>query len=729
MNVYDFDDTIYNGDSTVDFYLYCLKKNKKVLKYIPKQIKGVFLYIIKRISKEELKEYFFSFLKEINTEKEVNSFWKSHKKHIKKWYLENQREDDVIISASPVFLLKPICEDLNIKNLIATETDPKTGKTIGKNCKGQEKVKKFKEVFKNKKIEKFYSDSKSDTPLAEIAKQAFIVDNDNIYDWKEDKKNKKNYIYNIILLISSISFFILNLSKKNMTHKALIILVFITILTYLLLYIKLGKKSFIKGFINTKISIKILSILSSIGIILYSGQVFLLRFNAISIKSLNIIIKNSQMPTICIILQVLSVPFCLIIYSKIYELIRNVLKKLYKNSSKTEKKIYVLFLILSIIGALFSYYNAKQLYFHKDQKLKYDIIYTSDSPYLIRENAWLNIRNAENDIRQPLFAVYASPFVAPVYTVIYPFIKTKEIVLPIGIEITQVLLLLLGSIALTHTISTKSNKRIIFFILFNSLYSTLLFQLVLEQYNVEFFWLMLFIYAYISSLERKHIYVGAVGSLSTSAVLFPLMYNKNDRVYHKIRKVIKVAIIGFTTLIMAGRADIIINIKAQITNLTRFTGDKITILNKFEQFSHFIKNIFISPKAKIMNNLWKQDSWQIIDIKSISIIGVLLILLCILSYIINRNKKIVKISILWILFSIFVLFIMGWGTQENGLILYSLYFGWAYLILLCELLENILKKLNLKKYTKIIYILIIIFLYSYNLKAIHEMIYSLKNIL
>ena len=111
------------------------------------------------------------------------------------------------------------------------------------------------------------------------------------------------------------------------------------------------------------------------------------------------------------------------------------------------------------------------------------------------------------------------------------------------------------------------------------------------------------------------------------------------------------------------------------------------------------------------------------------IIGVLLILLCILSYIINRNKKIVKISTFWILFSIFVLFIMGWGTQENGLILYSLYFGWAYLILLCELLENIIKKLNLKKYTKIIYILIIIFLYSYNLKEIHEMIYSLKNIL
>ena len=34
MNVYDFDETIYDGDSTRDFYFYTLKNNKSVLKYI-----------------------------------------------------------------------------------------------------------------------------------------------------------------------------------------------------------------------------------------------------------------------------------------------------------------------------------------------------------------------------------------------------------------------------------------------------------------------------------------------------------------------------------------------------------------------------------------------------------------------------------------------------------------------------------------------------------------------
>ena len=37
------------------------------------------------------------------------------------------------------------------------------------------------------------------------------------------------------------------------------------------------------------------------------------------------------------------------------------------------------------------------------------------------------------------------------------------------------------------------------------------------------------------------------------------------------------------------------------------------------------------------------------------------------------------------MFSFLLLFGMGWGTQENGLILYSLYFGWAIFLLLFRL--------------------------------------------
>ena len=48
MNVYDFDKTIYYGDSTADFYLFCLKRHKKILTLAPSLL-GAFLkfYVFK----------------------------------------------------------------------------------------------------------------------------------------------------------------------------------------------------------------------------------------------------------------------------------------------------------------------------------------------------------------------------------------------------------------------------------------------------------------------------------------------------------------------------------------------------------------------------------------------------------------------------------------------------------------------------------------------------------
>ena len=37
MNVYDFDGTIYNGDSTIDFYLYCIKHAETPSNYFHEQ--------------------------------------------------------------------------------------------------------------------------------------------------------------------------------------------------------------------------------------------------------------------------------------------------------------------------------------------------------------------------------------------------------------------------------------------------------------------------------------------------------------------------------------------------------------------------------------------------------------------------------------------------------------------------------------------------------------------
>ena len=181
MNVYDFDGTIYNGDSSIDFYLFCIKKKPSVLfKSIVNQLSGAVLYAFKRISKERYKEKYFSFLRYVPVNDQLlNDFWSIKNKKIKNWYLSQKADSDVVISASPEFLLQPICNRLGI-SLIASKIDPSTGQFTGKNCHGQEKVKRFKEVYPNKTIDVFYTDSKSDYPIAAIATKSFLVNKNTI---------------------------------------------------------------------------------------------------------------------------------------------------------------------------------------------------------------------------------------------------------------------------------------------------------------------------------------------------------------------------------------------------------------------------------------------------------------------------------------------------------------------------------------------------------------------
>ncbi len=183
MNVYDFDKTIYDGDSTFDFIKWCIKKKPIImLRLLPGTV-AFGGYLLRLCEKTDFKEKFYRFLSSVpDVDKWVEEFWNDNQSGIKEWYLINQKEDDIIISASPEFLLRPICKRLGIKNLLASRVDKDTGMYLGRNCHGQEKVRRFRKNFDGE-IDEFYSDSYSDAPLANISKKAFLVSGDTITPW------------------------------------------------------------------------------------------------------------------------------------------------------------------------------------------------------------------------------------------------------------------------------------------------------------------------------------------------------------------------------------------------------------------------------------------------------------------------------------------------------------------------------------------------------------------
>lgn len=181
INLYDFDKTIYAGDSSTDFFFYSLMKYPKIIVTIPKIIVVAIRYKMRKISKTEMKETIFSFVKYIpDMKSHINSFWHTHKCYIKRFYLETKHDKDVIISASPEFLLKPITEELGVMKLIGSKVDSKTGKFKGLNCYGEEKVKRLNKEIKDYQVMSSYSDSLSDIPILKLAKKQYLVKGNEI---------------------------------------------------------------------------------------------------------------------------------------------------------------------------------------------------------------------------------------------------------------------------------------------------------------------------------------------------------------------------------------------------------------------------------------------------------------------------------------------------------------------------------------------------------------------
>lgn len=612
MNVYDFDETIYNGDSTIDFYLYCLKSNIKLLKYLPKQIKSILLFKLKKIDRTEMKENFFCFLKDVDIEKSVESFWK-------------QKE-----------------ESQKIKNRLF-----------------------------------------------------------NI---------KKNFIANFLVIISWCAFYAVS-TKEFAT------LNFIIELVAVILWAGFSK-SFLGELKKSSKYVKILSMFSSLGISFF----YIKKMSGFKNHFLNLemspILRN-------IILFTLVMPFFITVYMKIYTYILNNLKKIRKETSKIEKIAGISIFILLSIFMISTLCRSKAFYC---EPMQYDAVYTSDSIFLLNfSNAWIDFDHVENDIRQPLFGVFASPFVLPFYliAVIISYIipLSFTFVNAVAVGMGNITLLVLSAYILASLVE-KGKKRIIFLIFYISTFSPLLFTIMLEQYNAGLFWLLLLLYMVINKVKDKNLaFIASTGSLLTSGITFPLIIFERKRIKKVFKKTIELGIYSVMVMFLMNRGSIIFGIVDNVKNVMNFTGNELDVIYKLKQYTYFVLNSFISCHTSVIN-----DTWQTAEIFDFCWIGVAILVILVISFIITPKEKINIFSFCWLSFSILLLVVVGWGNAENGLILYSLYFSWAFVVLLYNFTKNIfdiIKCSNTFYYFITIASIVMLF---FNLYKINQMISFYSNL-
>ncbi|GHV79031.1 hypothetical protein AGMMS49944_08220 [Spirochaetia bacterium] len=357
----------------------------------------------------------------------------------------------------------------------------------------------------------------------------------------------------------------------------------------------------------------------------------------------------------------------------------------------------------------------------------FDIIYMSDSGNLMETNVYMNIGAPENDIRQPLFGLFALPFGTIAWIVSKIFFSIPN-AYPIIITIIQAILLQICILLIARLLFRDILSKLAFSLICLSLYPTLLFSVMAEQYVFAVFWLIVFIYSCLNnSIYKKFLLIAATGSLMPSGILFPLLMDSKN-VKQSIKTLLKLALLFVIIIILAGQFQLLLVNIIPIGGggtiaglLNSFGGKSIDFSNRLLQYINFVSLCLFHPDEASINYSNGYATWQLGNITTLNIKGIIILLLSILGFVLNNKKTFARTCMGWVFFSFLILCLIGWGTAENGLILYTLYFSWAFISLIILGFEKILSKYYMIKY--ILYTIMFITLLWINSKGILEIIY------
>lgn len=202
LAIFDIDYTLTKKETSIELYKYMLKRDKSLIKYIPAHILTGLGYGVKVFDATRTKERFLKFLsgtKEEELKSIVKDFYREHisnllyeegLKAIKDYKAKGYKV--YLISASPEFYVNEFYNIEGVDKVIGTKFKMDDGIftpiVVGKNCKGEEKVKRLMEELKKDNVEVdfknsvMFSDSLSDLPLLQLAGKGYLINYNKKHD-------------------------------------------------------------------------------------------------------------------------------------------------------------------------------------------------------------------------------------------------------------------------------------------------------------------------------------------------------------------------------------------------------------------------------------------------------------------------------------------------------------------------------------------------------------------
>lgn len=397
---------------------------------------------------------------------------------------------------------------------------------------------------------------------------------------------------------------------------------------------------------------------------------------------------NIKILNVVLILLSLLILYCG--YKYILDICYKILKKVYNDTTIQERKIIsIIWLILLFINII--WYSFLDLSFIKD-----DVIYSVDSYYVLNHMfpsfCWAL------DIRHVLYCFFTFPF--------YAVFATFRVFIPFPIQLYPIFVSALNCafIVLTALLLKKITKNNMIMYLYLMSFPSMFFSVIIEKFQLCTFFIMLFIYLLLNTEEEDvsledFALIGAVGTISTSAFLGFWSHKKEG--IKRIISWLNIAFIFFGLSIVLGKCGVLLSVFEYMEPL-----NNLPIKNRWFGLTEMLSSCFFAPYHIIESS---QFMWQN-SASYLNVFGLFILLICIISFILNRKDKFVQISFYWLAFSIFLFIIMNWFCQEAPL--FNLYFSWAIIGLISLFIDKIIKNDILKKY---IYIFLIILMGTINI--------------
>lgn len=295
----------------------------------------------------------------------------------------------------------------------------------------------------------------------------------------------------------------------------------------------------------------------------------------------------------------------LFVYAYMYlRMLGGQLKRIIRRMDNIDRIYMAVAGILAAVLVIVAFQSSNAYYGSATSDDRFDIIYTSDSSKLYRTDVYTQINASENDIRQPLFAVFSLPIAAVCKQLSAPFGGNAY---PIILGIVSAWMILLCVIILRQLLEFRGLAAVFFLTLATSVYPTLLFMLMQEQYVFSVFWLLLLINAYMyEGYHRSLLYSATAGSLLTSIVALPLVestFNLKRILLQALRALGCFISVWILFGRIGGLLDAIASVKWLVMMFVKDAPETFSVphapIDRLMQYSRFISSCFTAPEAYI----------------------------------------------------------------------------------------------------------------------------------